>query len=139
MQELNHLIWQTHSQKFLEMAFRVDRQERLAQADGYGKFSRDCGDTIEFFLILENAHIKTVSYALAGCINTNACANAIIALIEGQSESAAWKLTPETVATYLESLPPDHHHCADLAITALRRALVDAREKRKAPWKKMYN
>lgn len=130
--------WQSHAMQFLEMAFRVDRQQRLTHADGYGKQSRTCGDTIEFFLIIQDDLIETATYTLKGCINTNACANAVIQLIEGQPVATAWKLAPETVAAYLESLPADHLHCAELVVNALRLALTDARERRKAPWKKLY-
>jgi nitrogen fixation protein NifU and related proteins len=136
--EHNNDIWNTHSLKFLEMAFRADRQERIQNADGHGKKTGTCGDTIEFFLMIKNGRIETLSYALSGCLNTNACANAIIELVEGKNVDAAWALDPEDVSAYLESLPADHFHCAELSIGALYLALADARDKRKSPWKKMY-
>lgn len=138
MHDTNKTIWQSHSIKFLESAFRSDRQEKIAHADGHGKKTGDCGDTIEFFLMIKDDLIETVSYALNGCLNTNACANAIIDLLEGKSTTNAWDLDPEDVANYLESLPKDHYHCAELATGALYLALADARDKRKSPWKKLY-
>lgn len=131
-------IWSSHSIKFLEMAFRADRQERILNADGHGKKTGDCGDTIEFFLIIKDDRIQTLAYALNGCLNTNACANAIIKLVEGKPMDAGWALDPEDVAAYLESLPEDHFHCAELALGALYLALADARDKQKSPWKKLY-
>ncbi|MGD8836148.1 MAG: iron-sulfur cluster assembly scaffold protein [Desulfobacteraceae bacterium] len=131
-------IWQTHSMKFLESAFRTDRQEKITCADGHGKKTGDCGDTIEFFLMIKDDRIETISYAIDGCINTNACANAIIDLLEGKRTAQAWELDPENVANYLESLPEDHFHCAQLATGALYLALADARNKQKSPWKKLY-
>jgi nitrogen fixation NifU-like protein len=139
MHDSNEAIWQNHSMKFLECAFRSDRQEKLTHADGHGKKIGDCGDTIEFFLMIKNDRIESMSYALNGCLNTNATANAIIDLLEGKSLSEAWELDPEDVASYLESLPEDHFHCAELAIGALYLALADARDKRKSPWKKWYH
>ena len=132
-------IWQTHSLKFLEMAFRADRQEKLQHADGHGRKTGDCGDTVEFFLILKQDRIKSLSYAINGCINTNACANALIELVEGKTMDEAWEIDPEDVSDYLESLPEDHFHCAELAVGAFYLALADARDKQKSPWKKMYN
>jgi nitrogen fixation NifU-like protein len=131
-------VWQNHSLTFLEMAFRTDRQERIMRADGYGKNTGDCGDTIELFLILEGNRIKTISYILNGCMNTNACANAIIVLAEGKSMEKAWEIRPEDVAAFLESLPQDHFHCAELAVGALYKALANAREIQRQPWKKGY-
>jgi nitrogen fixation NifU-like protein len=139
MHDTKEDIWQTHSMKFLEMAFRADRQETVQQSDGHGGKTGDCGDTIEFYLMLNENRIETISYRLNGCINTNACANAIIELVEGKQMDEAWELNPEDVAEYLESLPPDHFHCAELAIGALYLALADARDKQKSPWKKMYS
>lgn len=129
---------QAHSMKFLEAALRTDRQRPMPHADGHGRKAGDCGDTVGFFLTLQENRIDAVSYEINGCINTNACANAIIELVEGRSMDEAWGLNPEDVAAFLESLPPDHFHCAELAVGALYLALADAREKQKSPWKKLY-
>ncbi len=139
MHDTKEDIWQTHSMKFLEMAFRTDHHEKVLHADGHGRKSRDCGDTIDFFLMLNENRIETISYTLHGCMNTNACANAIIEMVQGKTMDEAWELNPEDVSEYLQSLPPDHFHCAELAIGALYLALADARDKQKSPWKKMYN
>ena len=138
MSKTTEQFWQSHSIKFLEMAFRADRQERLQHADGHGKKTGDCGDSIEFFLMVKDDCIETAAYALNGCLNTNACANTIIELIEGKPLDAAWEINPEDVAAHLESLPPHHFPCAELAVGALYLALADVREKQRAPWKKMY-
>lgn len=131
-------FWQDHSLTFLEMAFRSDRRERTEKADGYGKKTGDCGDTVEFFMNLENDTIGTLSYDINGCLNTNACCNAVVSLVAGKAVDAAWEITPKQVADFLESLPSDHFHCAELVVGTLYLALANARENRRAPWKKMY-
>jgi nitrogen fixation NifU-like protein len=131
-------ILQTHSLKFLEAALRTDRQQPTRHADGRGSKSRDCGDTVAFSLSLRDDRITAITYEINGCINTNACANAVIDLLEGRPLDKAWRLTAEDVAAYLESLPAHEFHCAELAVGALHAALADAREKQKAPWKKLY-
>ena len=131
-------FWQTHSLTFLEMAFRSEHRERLAQPDGYAKKTGDCGDTVEFFLMLEGSTIATVAYDINGCLNTNACCNAVVSMIEGRPLDDAWEVTPETVNEFLGSLPPDHFHCAELAVGTLYLALSDARESQRSPWKKLY-
>jgi nitrogen fixation protein NifU and related proteins len=131
-------FWQTHSIKFIECAFRTDRQETLRNADGHGQKTGDCGDSVDFFLVLQGDLIQNIAYALNGCIHTNACANAVIDLTQGQSLTSAWRISPEKVATYLESLPADHFHCAELAIGAFYLALADANRNRQSPWKKAY-
>ncbi len=131
-------FWQDHSITFLEMAFRTDRRERLEKPDGYGKKTGNCGDTVEFFLNLDGDTIRVLSYEINGCLNTNASCNAVVSLVEGKPVDAAWEVTPEQVAGFLESLPKDHFHCAELVVGTLYLALANARENRRSPWKKLY-
>jgi nitrogen fixation NifU-like protein len=131
-------FWQDHSLTFLEMAFRTDCRERLDKADGYGKKVGDCGDTVEFFINLDGDILGTLAYDINGCLNTNACCNAIVSLAAGKTMDAAWEITPEQVSGFLESLPQDHFHCAELAVGTLYLALANARENRRSPWKKLY-
>lgn len=131
-------FWQDHSLTFLEMAFRTDRRERLEKPDGYGKKTGDCGDTVEFFLTLDGDTVSALAYDINGCLNTNACCNAVISMVEGKRLDAAWEILPEQVRDFLGSLPPDHFHCAELVVGTLYLTLADAREKQRSPWKKLY-
>jgi nitrogen fixation NifU-like protein len=132
-------ILPSHSEKFLELAFRTDRLEILGHPDGRGQKTGDCGDTVTFFLMIEGDVIRYVCYDLQGCIHTNACANAIVEMIEHHPIDQAWETSPEEVACFLQTLPPDHFHCAELAVGALYLALVDLRNKQRSPWKKLYD
>ena len=123
-------FWQKHSLKFLEMAYRADRCERVFSADGQGEKAGDCGDRVGFFLKVDHGRISAVSYRIEGCIHTNACANALIELVEGKTVAEAWQVDPEAVATYLETLPEDHFHCAELAVGAFYLALADSQRRR---------
>jgi len=127
-----------HSLTFLEMAFRTDRQETIAHPDGYGKKTGDCGDGIEIFLTIREGVIDRVRYQLDGCLNTNACCNALALMAEGRPVADAWEITPEKVAAFLETLPPDHAHCAELAVGTFYLALVSYQDVRRSPWKKLY-
>jgi nitrogen fixation NifU-like protein len=120
------------------MALKTDRMEQLADPDGIGRHTGDCGDTVEMFLKLQGDTIAQVAFQVQGCMNTVASSNAVAELIEGKRIGDAWELTPEKVIEFLETLPKGHHHCAELAVGALYRALADARSKQQHPWKKMY-
>jgi nitrogen fixation NifU-like protein len=132
-------FWQSHSLKYLEMAFRTDKQEIIKHPDGYGKKTGDCGDTVEIFLIASDNIIEKASYYINGCMNTAACANTIVNMVENKTIEQAWDITPEAVAGYLETLPENHFHCAELAAGALYLALSNLLELRRAQWKKAYN
>jgi nitrogen fixation protein NifU and related proteins len=131
-------FWQSHSLHYLEMAFRTDKIEIVKNPDGFGKRTGECGDTVEMFLTVKNDLIRAVSFTTDGCMNTNACANTVAVLTEGRSVAEAWKITPDDVAGFLETLPPEEVHCAELAVGAFYLALADLQEHRQAPWKKLY-
>jgi nitrogen fixation NifU-like protein len=138
MTDKNFVFFQDHSKRFLEMALNTDRQESMPNPDGYGKRTGDCGDTVEFFLKICEKKVQAISYNVHGCINTNACCNAVAQMVEGESVNTAWSITPERVIDYLETLPKNHEHCAELAVGALYLALSRFQELNRDSQKKRY-
>ncbi|MDY0132309.1 MAG: iron-sulfur cluster assembly scaffold protein [Desulforegulaceae bacterium] len=122
-------FFEKHSKKFLEMAFSTDRAEYVENPDGFGSKTGECGDTISMYLTISEEKIKFLSYQIDGCINTNACSAALSKLVEGKDFDEAWETTPEDLVEYLETLPEDETHCAELAVGAFFLALSDAGKK----------
>jgi nitrogen fixation NifU-like protein len=114
---------QEHSQRFLEMAFRTDKCGIPTTPHGHGKRTGQCGDTIEMFVTVRDNHIESVRYQCEGCINTRACGCTVACMAEGKSIERAWEITPETIVNYLETLPGEEAHCAELAVGAFYLAL----------------
>lgn len=131
-------FWQDHSERYLEMAFRTDHRGRMEHPDGHGKHTGECGDTVEFFLSVRQGRIESVMFQLDGCLNTHACANTVACLAEGRAVAEAWEIRTEDVIETLRTLPPEQHHCAELAVGAFYRALADHNELQHRPWKKHY-
>lgn len=131
-------FWNNHSDRYLEMAFATDRCEIVTNPDGYGKNTGECGDTIEMFLTVRNDRIQWVAFDTDGCVNTRACANTVAELVEKKTLEDAWKITTEDVVSYLETLPEESRHCAELAVGALYLALTNARINSRDSWKKLY-
>ena len=125
MNQNNDDFFNGHSLNFLEMALSTEKIEKVAKPDGYGKKTGDCGDTVECFLTRNDKNIKAVSHWIQGCKYTIACCNTVSKLLEGKSIEAAWELSPDDINDFLETLPDDHYHCAELAIGALYQALAD--------------
>ncbi len=138
MTEAHFDFWQDHSRNFLKMAFGRHRREIIRNADGRGKKTGDCGDTVEMFLTVHSGRIEAVSYDTDGCLNTNACANTVAELAEGRSVEEAWEISPEDVIEFLETLPEESRHCAELAAGAFYLALADHQQICRQPWKKQY-
>ncbi len=137
--EVNTLtFWEKHSVRFLEMVFKSDRREVLRQPDGYGQKSRECGDTVEIYLLLREGIIESASFETNGCIYSVACANTAVHLAMGKSLSEAGDITASQIIEYLETLPKHEKHCADLAAEALQLAINDARQIHRQPWRRFY-
>ena len=73
----------------------------------------------------KEAVVKRLFFELDGCINTNACSNTVAGLVEGKPVEQCWNVTPADVIDFLETLPEDHRHCAELAVGTLYLALAD--------------
>ncbi|GAU08906.1 iron-sulfur cluster assembly scaffold protein [Desulfoplanes formicivorans] len=125
-------FWQDHSDNYIKMAFSYERSKRIENPDGYGRQTGQCGDTIELFLLMDNDRISQVTFEIDGCLHTRATANTVAILSEGRRLEEAWDIHPETVCNYLETLPKDHFHCAELAVGALYLALADVEHKQAA-------
>jgi nitrogen fixation NifU-like protein len=116
---------QDHSIHYLEMALSGERLETVKNPDGYGENRGECGDAVAFFLTIRDGRIASASFEIYGCLNTHACANTVAHLAEGKTVAAAWDVTSEDVVRYLETLPPESTHCAELAVGAFYLALQD--------------
>ena len=136
----NNQSSQQHSQHYYNMALQTDRRKRVDNPDGYGKRTGECGDTVEIFLIVDNREnsIDKILFETDGCLNTAACANTIAFLSEGKSIMDAWEITPEDIIGYLETLPQEETHCAEVAAGAFYLALSNYKKNQRAPWKKIY-
>lgn len=129
MNEVDKGFYDRHSKSYLKMAFSTERAEYVENPDGYGCKTGECGDTITFYLTIKDGILEFVSYQVNGCINTNACAATLSKLAEGKTIDEAWNITPEVIVDYLESLPDNETHCAELAVGAFYLALSDAGKK----------
>lgn len=131
-------FWRDHSANYLKMAFQHDHPERPENPDGYGKNNGECGDMVEMFVFIRSGRVHSVCFNIDGCANTNACCNTVAYLAKGKSVEAAWGITAENVIDYLETLPLENYHCAELAVGAFYKTLSNYQENGRDPWKKFY-
>ena len=110
----------------------------MPNPDGYGSNSGDCGDTVKMYLKTRDDTLEDVKYQTDGCMATHLCALVVAELTSGRQINYAWKIQPEHIIAAIPDLPVDHHHCAELAVGALYRALADLRENSQKPWAKLY-
>lgn len=91
-----------------------------------GAFIRgQCGDEMEFYLVIENEIIKDVKFFTNGCAYTIACGEVAARQAEGISINEALAISPKHIMDILGELPQDHKHCSILAVSTLYRAIAD--------------
>ena len=122
-------FWNHHSLHYLEMAFETGNMEKIQNPDGYGTRTGDCGDTAMFYILVKEECLAHISFQVQGCMNTTACCNTLVKLARNKSVAEAWEITADDVIDFLETLPEDHEHCAELSVGAFYRALTDYERK----------
>jgi nitrogen fixation NifU-like protein len=78
---------------------------------------------MEIYLHIEDEHITQASFMTDGCGPTIACGSMLTQMITGVSLEAADLITAQDLLTALDGLPPEHVHCAGLAVGTLKEAL----------------
>ena len=124
-------FWNVHSLTLIEMAYEASYRERLENPDGYGTRTGVCGDSVEFFIMVDqNECLSSISFDFDGCVYTAACCNSVVHLGQGHLVENAWNITDEMIKEFLQTLPEDHYHCAELCVGAFYLALTDYQKKK---------
>lgn len=84
-----------------------------------------CGDSMEFYLLIENEMITGIKYYTEGCQATRACAAMTARLADGKKIKEALSISAGDVIACLKGLPEDHLHCSILSVSTLYRAIAD--------------
>lgn len=84
-----------------------------------------CGDSMEFYLVIENKRITDIKYYTDGCSATRACAAMVAHLAYGKTINEALAISADEVIKQLKDLPKDHLHCSILSVSTLYRAIAD--------------
>ncbi len=84
-----------------------------------------CGDSLEFYLVIENARITDIKYYTDGCDATRACAAMVAHLALGKTIRELLNISAGDIIERLKGLPEDHLHCSILSVSTLYRAVAD--------------
>ncbi|MBE0433435.1 iron-sulfur cluster assembly scaffold protein [candidate division WOR-3 bacterium] len=110
----------------------------MGDADGYGKVTGPCGDTIEISVQVKDRTIQKCTFDTDGCGTTIACASIITEMVTGKTVIEARRINESGIIEFCGGLPDDDRHCALLAANTLQKALDDYDERRSEAWKKYY-
>ena len=127
-----------YSEATIEHVLHPRNLGAMSKADGYGKITGPCGDTMEVWLRVANGVVTEATFLTDGCAATIASGNMVTELAKGKSIPQAVKVSQQDVLDGLGGLPADNQHCALLAANTLKEALKDYFVFKREPWKRAY-
>ncbi len=95
----------------------------LRDANGNARITGPCGDTVEFWIKVEDGLIKDCTYTTDGCSNSSMCGCVAADLALDMPLEDAKKLTQADVLAKLPGLREEEKHCALLAVNTLKAAI----------------
>jgi len=84
-----------------------------------------CGDSMEFYLVIQKGMITDVKFFSEGCGTTLACGAMAAFLAHGKTVEEALSVSAGGMMKRIRVLPADHLHCSILAVSTLYRAIAD--------------
>ncbi len=94
----------------------------LTDFNGNAKITGPCGDTMEFWLDVQNGKIKKAWFITDGCAPSLASGSIATCLAEGKTIPEAKAVSQQDILKALGGLPKDSEHCALLAVNTLKAA-----------------
>ena len=122
-EEFQEQMWAGYSPAVIDHAQNPRNVGSMPDADGFARVTGPCGDTMEFYLIIEDDVIRQVKYHTDGCEFTRQCGQTVAAYIQGKSITEALSISARQVLDAWPHLPPEHRHCAILAVSTFYRAI----------------
>jgi nitrogen fixation NifU-like protein len=95
----------------------------LPDADQVSEMIGSCGDTAKIFLKIDQDKITDIRYQILGCPGAISAAMATVDIVKGKSIDQARTLNDGHVFNKLVDLPAKKHHCIQLAVKALHKAI----------------
>ena len=112
-----------YSKKVIEEYHNPQNVGRIIEPDGFAILTGPCGDTMEFYLTVQDGIIADINFWTDGCGPSIACGSITTKLVKGRSVADARSVTKQAILDALDGLPEENEHCAKLAADTLRKAL----------------
>ena len=95
----------------------------LPDADQVSEMLGSCGDTMKIYLKIDDNTITDIRYQVLGCPGAISASMAAVDLVKGKSIEQARNLNDGDVFKQLDDIPAKKHHCIQLAVKTLHKAL----------------
>jgi len=113
------------------IAYYLDKPDIgcLADADQETEMTGPCGDTIRFYLKIENGRVSDAKVQVLGCPGAVAAAMATAELVKGKTIEDAVNVKDRDIFRMLEEIPDQKQHCIRLSVKTLQKAISEYRSK----------
>jgi len=135
---VNAEMRKVYSEKVLDHFWNPRNLGQIPDADGFGRITGPCGDTMEVYLRVVGDRVVDATFYTDGCGATIACGSMATELVKGKSIAEALSITSEEILNSLGGLPEENLHCSILAANTLRAAVRDYQACKREPWKRTY-
>ncbi len=95
----------------------------IPDADITSEMTGTCGDTMGIYIKMKNGVVGEAKYQVMGCAGAISAAMAVVDLIQGKDLAFARTIDDGAVFRVLEEIPVKKHHCIQLAVKTLHKAL----------------
>ena len=127
-----------YSETVIDHAMNPRNLGDMEDADGFGRVTGPCGDTMEIWLRAKNGGLTDATFLTDGCGTSLASGSMVTEMAKGKEITEALKISQQDVLTALGGLPEESQHCALLAANTLKEAIRNYHSMKKEAWKKAY-
>jgi len=117
------------SETVIEYAYNPRNVGEISNADGVGKLTGTCGDTVQISIRVENSKITKSMFISDGCGTSIACGSMLTEMIKGKTIEEALMINSNDLLRSLDGLPEEYVHCTILAVNVLQAAIDDYKKK----------
>jgi nitrogen fixation NifU-like protein len=116
-----------YSEKAVQYYLEQPYMGSLPDADQISEMLGSCGDTMKIFLKIDDNNITDIRYQVLGCPGAISASMAAVDLVKGKSIKQARNLNDGDVFKQLVDIPVKKHHCIQLAVKTLHKAIDEYR------------
>ena len=136
---VNKMRQDGYSETVIDYWLRPRNFGQMTVYDGCSdKYTGPCGDSMWFWIRVNDDIIQKVSYISDICIGSVTAGSALSDMVTGLDIGSALRLSNDDILKALGGLPEQYAHCAKLAKDTLDIAIRNYNSYRNAPWKRLY-
>ena len=113
------------SETVIEYAYNPRNVGKISDADGVGKVTGTCGDTVQIQIRVENGRIRESKFLTDGCGISIAYGSMLTEMITDKTIEEALMINSDDLLRSLGGLPDEDVHCSVLAVDTLHAAIDD--------------